>query len=61
METMTMPEIAKAISEHFGGNKFLTRQGILSFLDEFGDLDPESGEDGYCHYPVEIVQEWLAR
>lgn len=59
MATMTINEVAKAISGHFGGNSFLTNQGVLSFLEEYGD---EYGdEDTSGQYPAEIVEEWLAR
>ena len=54
METMTMAEVAKAILEHFGGNRAIAKQGIISFLDEHDD------EEGGT-YDVGVVQEWLNR
>lgn len=54
METMTMAEVIDAILEHFGGNRSIAWQGVLSFLDEQDD------EDGGT-YDVGVVQEWLNR
>ena len=53
-DTMTMAEVAKAIKDHFGGNRFLATQGVLSFLEEYSE------EEGGT-YDTALVQEWLDR
>ena len=53
MDTLTAKEVFVAIRNHFGGNDWLTQQGFLSFIDEFGEEEDT--------YPASALEEWLAR
>ena len=53
-ETMTIKEVADAILAHFGGNRGIATQGLISFLQEQDD------EEGGT-YETAVVEEWLNR